>query len=86
MYDLFIDKNAEKGLKVLLRNITGKINKKILELKENPRPVGCRKILGTENNYRIRMGDYRAVYEIDEAKKRVIVLAAGHGKDIYRNL
>ncbi|MFH1761481.1 MAG: type II toxin-antitoxin system RelE/ParE family toxin, partial [bacterium] len=56
---------------------------KILSLNSNPRPRGFKKLLGS-NNYRIRTGDYRIVYTIDDKRRIVKILDIGHRKDIYR--
>ena len=49
----------------------------------NPRPPGCRKLSGTTDRYRIRVGDYRIVYRIDEGKVTVLVLMIGHRREVY---
>ncbi len=85
MYELFIEKRAEKGIRKLPKEVTIRIIPKIQELVENPLPVGCRKIVGSNSDYRIRIGDYRVVYELNEVKKRITIMAVGHRKDIYRN-
>ncbi len=53
------------------------------ELAENPRPRNSRKLRGKEG-WRIRIGDYRAIYEIDDEAREVLVLDIGHRRDIYR--
>jgi mRNA interferase RelE/StbE len=85
MYEILIEKRAEKGLDRIPSGVVARIVAKIRELKENPRPAGCRKIEGEEKAYRIRIGDYRVVYEVDDEKKQIVILAAGHRKDIYRD-
>ncbi len=52
-------------------------------LAENPRPFGCKKLTG-RNAWRIRIGRYRAIYEINDKDKSVLVVTLGHRKDIYR--
>ena len=68
------------------KNISNKLIIRIKSLKDNPKPSGCRKITGSENDYHVRIGDYRVIYEIDEKNKQIIILAVGHRKDIYRNI
>ena len=58
------------------------VSENLLALGENPRPQGCKKLRG-RNGWRIRVGDYRVIYEIDDATETVIVLNVGHRKDIY---
>jgi mRNA interferase RelE/StbE len=57
--------------------------KKIYALQEDPRPPGCRK-LADHAAWRVRIGDYRIVYEIEDATRTVLVLRIGHRKEIYR--
>jgi len=54
----------------------------ILALGSNPRPPGCRKLVNREG-WRIRVGDYRVIYGIDDAAHAVLVLHVGHRRDIY---
>ncbi|MGC9454166.1 MAG: type II toxin-antitoxin system RelE family toxin [Phycisphaerae bacterium] len=53
-------------------------------LAENPRPRGARKLVGGEEAYRIRVGDYRVVYQIADDVLIVFVVRVGHRRDIYR--
>ena len=55
----------------------------IRSLSENPRPAGCRKLSGRDG-WRIRAGDYRVIYEIDNARRSVTVTHVGHRRDVYR--
>ncbi len=54
----------------------------ISALSVNPRPAGCRKLMG-RGGWRIRSGDYRAIYEIDDSLQKVTVLHVGHRRDVY---
>ena len=49
----------------------------------NPRPPGCCKLAGTADRYRVRVGDYRIVYRIDDGKVTVLVLVIGHRREVY---
>jgi mRNA interferase RelE/StbE len=68
-----------------------KLDKKVIQviktaiasLANDPRPSGCKKLKG-EDAYRIRVGDYRVIYEIEDDKIIVIVVSVGHRKDIYK--
>ena len=53
-------------------------------LSENPKPSGCRKITGSKSDWRIRVGDYRVIYEVDEQEKAVKVMRIRHRRDAYR--
>ena len=57
----------------------------LLSLEENPRPRGVEKIRGKEL-WRVRKGDYRVVYDVDDNVKIVTVVRIGHRKDVYRGL
>lgn len=74
---------AEKDLRKLPPRIQRRILEAILTLADEPRPPGCVNLRGREG-YRIRVGDYRAVYEVDDAALVVTVFGVGHRKDIYR--
>ncbi|MBP7792152.1 MAG: type II toxin-antitoxin system RelE/ParE family toxin [Candidatus Goldbacteria bacterium] len=59
---------------------------KILSLQDEPRPPGCEKLKSSMSNYyRIRQGDFRVVYEINDKEKAVFIIYIGHRKEIYRN-
>jgi mRNA interferase RelE/StbE len=85
-YEIFIEKKAEKDLRKLPKNYQKKIIQKILNLKNNPKPVDARKITSSENYYRIRVDDYRIIYEINYKEKRINIFRIRHRKEAYRNL
>ena len=60
-----------------------KIKQAILRLSDNPRPSGCSKLIGREG-WKIRVGNYRIIYEINDKAKEIIVLHVGHRRDVYR--
>ncbi len=74
MYEIYLGRTAEKDLKKLDKTLFKRIIIRIKELSKNPHPRGCKKIVGSENDWRIRIGDYRIIYEIDESLKRVVVM------------
>jgi mRNA interferase RelE/StbE len=84
-YEIFIEKKAEKDLRRLPKNYQNKIIQKILNLKDNPKPIEARKITSSENYYRIKVGDYRIIYEINYKEKRVNIFRVRHRKEAYRN-
>jgi mRNA interferase RelE/StbE len=57
---------------------------RIQSLGENPRPLGCEKLAGYLDRYRVREGNYRILYSIDDEKLLVDVVKVGHRKDVYR--
>jgi mRNA interferase RelE/StbE len=58
----------------------------LLALREEPRPKGCRKLRGGTDTYRIRVGDYRAVYDVDDGEQQITILRVRHRRDVYRDL
>ncbi|HEX9652512.1 MAG TPA: type II toxin-antitoxin system RelE/ParE family toxin [bacterium] len=82
-YTVRIKKSAEKELDSLPERIHKRIIASLLSLAENPRPNTVKKLRGREG-YRIRVGDYRILYTVDDSHKTIEVYSAGHRKDIYR--
>lgn len=83
-YKIFFKKSALKELERVPRTTLQKIVKKIQKLSDNPKPVGSQK-LSSYNLYRIRQGDYRVVYFIDNEKSEIQIFKIGHRKDIYKS-
>jgi mRNA interferase RelE/StbE len=84
MYEVIVEAGAAKGLRKLPVDVLRRIAQELRGLEVEARPPGCRKMVGGENAYRIRVGDYRILYEIEDSRHRVVVQAVGHRKDIYR--
>ena len=82
-YSLSILRRAQKELAVLEGIEYQKIKKAILRLADNPRPSGCSKLMGRKG-WKIRVGNHRVVYEINDQAKEVIVLHIGHRRDVYK--
>lgn len=82
-YTVLIERYAQKQILKLDKNAIPIIKSAIASLADNPRPHGYKKLKG-ENAYRIRVGDYRVIYEIDDYKIIVTVVSVGHRKDIYK--
>ncbi len=80
-YEVLILRRAQKELADLPRTDYERIRGAVAALAENPRPAGCKKLVGREG-WRIRSGDYRTIYEIDDAQKKVTVLDIGHRRDV----
>lgn len=76
--------SAGRELKRLDRSVVPRIVEAVGGLAQNPFPPGCRKLQGSENTYRIRVGDYRVVYEIEEERLGVQIVRVRHRKDAYR--
>jgi len=84
VYEVWLEKSAERDIKKLPAQIFTTIIRKIKLLATNPKPSGCRKITGSKNDWRIRIGVYRIIYEIDEKNMAVRVMRVKHRKDAYR--
>jgi len=82
VYELLLLPPAQKDLEKLKRPVFARILRKIRSLREDARPPGCLK-LTREGGYRIRTGDYRILYRIDDALKRVYIYRIKHRKDVY---
>ena len=83
MYDLRIRRQAQSELAQLSSGIYEKVRDAVRMLANQPRPAGCRKLKGREG-WRIRAGNYRVIYEIDDQQGMVTVLHIGHRRDVYR--
>ena len=84
-YKLYFRKSAVKELEKLPKTALRKIIKKIELLSDEPRPAGCEKLSGQEL-YRVRQGDYRIVYSIQDNELTIWVIKVGHRKNIYKRL
>ena len=82
-YSLFIEKAAQKALSKISNPHQARNIDAIYELKNDPRPTGVKKLIG-RNAWRIRIGDYRVIYEIHDTKLVVLVVTIAHRKDVYR--
>ncbi|MGV8139063.1 MAG: type II toxin-antitoxin system RelE/ParE family toxin [Mangrovibacterium sp.] len=80
---VFVERYAQKQIMKLDKKAVPVIKSAIAGLADNPRPQGYIKLKG-EEAYRIRVGNYRIIYEINDRKIIVTVVAVGHRKDIYR--
>lgn len=91
MYSIDFSERAKKQLKKLPEQIAKRIFSKIEKLEQDPKPSGHKQLINfdLENNpfnspiYRIRIGDYRAIYTIEDEVLVILILQIGHRKDIY---
>jgi mRNA interferase RelE/StbE len=82
-YQVRIIPSAEKEMNKFPALIHRRISRKILVLEDNPRPRDAKKLSGREE-YRLRAGDYRVLYTIDDKEHVVTVFAVGHRREAYR--
>jgi mRNA interferase RelE/StbE len=83
-YEIIITKTIQKQLDNLPNNIQERVYQKIAQLAEEPRPDGAVKLKGYDNEYRIRIGDYRLVYEIRDEQLIVLLVQCKHRRDVYK--
>jgi mRNA interferase RelE/StbE len=82
-YALEIKQSAQKELDALDDALFDRIDRKILALTDNPRPAGCKKLKGYRDQWRVRVGDRRVLYIIDDAAKLVSVTRIAHRREVY---
>ena len=83
-YQILIERRARREIVRLPVDISRRVAEAIDALIAQPRPPGCKKLAGSRNEWRIRIGDYRILYEIDDRARQVRVYAVGHRREIYR--
>jgi len=81
VFTVLLHPKAAKELKKIENATKARIVERLRDLKDNPERVG--KILKHSNFWSLRVGDYRAIYEIDRTRRQVIVLFIGHRKKVY---
>lgn len=82
-YKVVLKPAAQRQLKKLSPTIQGELVTTIEKLREDPRPSGCKKLKGRQNQYRIRLGNYRVIYGIEDSILVVRVIKVGHRRDVY---
>jgi len=82
-YQVILKRSAEHELDRVPGHVFDRVKRKLLTLEHNPRPVGVQKLQG-HDAYRLRVGDYRILYLIDDASKRVEIISVAHRREAYR--
>jgi len=82
-YRIELTPAAYRDLKQLRGPILKRVRDVIDDLASDPRPHGVRKLTGEENLWRVRVGDYRVIYSINDGKLLVLVVRLGHRRDVY---
>ena len=85
-YDVRLKSSAERALRRLPRQFQVRIGSRLDGLAGSPRPPGCEKLAGADDLYRVRVGDYRIVYQVLDDDLVVLVVTIGHRGDVYRRL
>ncbi|MFN3420533.1 MAG: type II toxin-antitoxin system RelE family toxin [Armatimonadota bacterium] len=81
-YSVFLASRAIRDYRKLPKEVQERISQALEKLRENPRPHGCEKVIGSDS-WRIRIGDYRIIFKVDDENKTVTVTRIGHRKDVY---
>jgi mRNA interferase RelE/StbE len=84
-YFVAIKPSAKRELEDLADRVLGRVVSKIESLANSPRPTKCKKLKGHKDHWRIRVGDWRVVYMIDDAAKLVHVTRIAHRREVYES-
>jgi mRNA interferase RelE/StbE len=82
-YTVEVKPAARKELEALPDNVLARVVRKLEALGDTPRPVGCKKLKGYKDQWRVRAGDWRVVYVIDDAAKLISVTRIAHRSAVY---
>ncbi len=82
-YEVTVLPSAQKEITKLPKQVQNKVLKALVSLSENPRPNGCKKLVGTDS-WRFRIGEYRIVYSIEDNVLLIEVIRVAHRKEVYR--
>lgn len=85
-YNVEIAPAAQRQIKKLIKRVQDRIIARIHQLSDEPRPPGMEKLKGVENLYRIRDGDYRIIYKIQDQALIITVVKVSNRREVYRNL
>jgi len=85
-YKILWKKSAQKELYKLNKELISKVLESVNHLSENPYPDGCRKLRGSHDTYRFRIGDYRIIYNLQSDILTIEIIRIGHRREIYRRL
>ena len=83
MYRLEISHIAHKQIEALPLRLAQRINEAISQLADEPRPIGAKKLAGIEG-YRVRVGDYRILYRVNDESRMIVVYRVKHRREAYR--
>lgn len=84
MHSVYYTNSASKDWKRIPKNLITSLQKAIEQLAVNPRPTQSEKLAGGNQAYRLRKGDYRVLYTVDDSSKEVIIYKIAHRREVYR--
>ncbi|HEX4264078.1 MAG TPA: type II toxin-antitoxin system RelE/ParE family toxin [Verrucomicrobiae bacterium] len=82
-YQVILPRSVQKELDRLSDDIANRILARLTQLETNPRPADVKKLKG-RSAWRIRIGDYRVIYEIHDRVLQIVIITIGHRREIYR--
>jgi mRNA interferase RelE/StbE len=82
-YTVEVKPSARRELEELPDNVLARVIRRLESLSRSPRPAGCKKLKGRKDLWRIRVGDWRVIYTIDDAVKLVSVTRVAHRREVY---
>ena len=82
-YSVEVKPPARKELEALPDNVLARVVRKMDSLRDTPRPAGCKKLKGYKDQWRVRVGDWRVVYIIDDAAKLISITRIAHRREVY---
>lgn len=85
-YEIEFTRAALKAFDKLQAKEQRRISGLLGEMERNPAPIGSRRITGSQNLLRARVGDYRVVYQVEEERSTILIVRIGHRREVYRGL
>lgn len=82
-YKILFKRSAERELRKISQPFLGQIIEKIDNLSVRPRPPGIQMLKGEDRYFRLRQGDYRIIYDLDDAAKTITIIKIGHRREVY---
>lgn len=82
-YVVLISSAAKRAIGKLPKDVRIRVDQAIVALGDNPRPRGCSKLAGTSNGWRVRVGDWRILYTVEDNQLVVLVVEVGHRREVY---
>lgn len=83
-YTVELTASAAREFRALDRQVQRRISAKFTELAADPFPAGVRKFQGEEDHWRIRVGDYRIIYRVENRRIVIVIVRIGHRREVYR--
>ncbi|MGB7157242.1 MAG: type II toxin-antitoxin system RelE/ParE family toxin [Tepidisphaeraceae bacterium] len=86
MYQVTVGESIRRSLRKLSVKLRERLLRAVYELEAGPRPPGCTKLTGQHDLYRIRVGDYRIVYRVNDERQLIEIVIIAHRREVYRDL